>query len=103
MSVTRPASLRRCCIRFLLRSRRGHDPDVKMWGRLEGGPLTDEIVGHGRPYKLWRFARLVAAGDVVFMPTQGITVTGDGTPCYGCEGSPASMWANRLPNQSGEQ
>jgi hypothetical protein len=74
------------------------DPAPETWGRLEGGPLADEIHGHGRPYKLWRFASLVAAGDVVFMPMQGITVTGDGTPCYGCEGSPVSMWAYRLPN-----
>lgn len=78
-----------------------YDPALGMWGSLGGGPLDDEMQVHGNSYKVWRFASLVPAGDVVFMPMQGMTVTDDGTPCYGCEGTPVSMWAYRFPGRAG--
>ena len=63
------------------------------WRDLHGGPLDEKIEG----LDLWRFATLVPAGDVVFMPLEGITVghTAEGEPCYGCPGSPTSFWAYR--------
>jgi hypothetical protein len=41
--------------------------------------------------KLWRFADLVPADDVVFLSAQGITLNDKGVACYGCEGSPTSF------------
>jgi hypothetical protein len=67
--------------------------DDGSWREVRGGPLDEKING----LDLWRFATLVPAGDVVFMPLEGITVglTSEGEPCYGCPGSPTSFWAYR--------
>lgn len=63
------------------------------WREIRGGPLDEKIEG----LDLWRFATLVPAGEVVFMPLEGITIgaTGEGEPCYGCPGSPSSFWVYR--------
>jgi hypothetical protein len=63
------------------------------WREIRGGPLEEKIEG----LDLWRFATLVPAGDVVFMPLEGITVglTSEGEACYGCPGSPTSFWVYR--------
>jgi hypothetical protein len=72
-----------------------YDPSSGAWERIRGGPLDDEVEGQDG-LRLWRFAYLVPAGDGVFLPMEGITVTGQGaTPCYGCPGSPHSFWAYR--------
>ena len=63
------------------------------WRELRGGPLAEKVEG----LDLWRFPTLVPAGDVVFVPLEGITVgqTAKGEACYGCPGSPTSFWAYR--------
>jgi hypothetical protein len=40
---------------------------------------------------------MVAADDALFLLAEGLTVDRQGTPCYGCEGSPHSFWAYRPP------
>jgi hypothetical protein len=75
-----------------------YESGSRKWVRVGGGPLEEEIEAHGRRYKLWRFASLVPADDVVFLSMEGITVDADGVPCYGCSGSPVSFWAYRIPS-----
>jgi hypothetical protein len=65
------------------------------WQRIRGGLLEPTIEANGQEYQLWRFARLIPAGDVVFFEAEGITVSNNGTPCYGCSGSPTSFWVYR--------
>src|SRR5262245_43291083 len=69
------------------------------WKRITGGPLDETI--YSKAYKtdihLWRFADLVAAGPVVVMPMEGITLNAKGVACYGCSGSPTSLWVYRPP------
>ncbi len=69
-----------------------YDGDVGTWQVLEGGPL-DQTIDSGA-YKLWRFADLVPAGDVVVLALEGVTLMG-GEQCYGCPGSPHSLWVYR--------
>jgi hypothetical protein len=73
------------------------DEATSAWQRIEGGPL-DEII-HSDAYEsdlqLWRFADLVEAGPVVVMPMEGITLDDKGVACYGCAGSPTSLWVYR--------
>jgi hypothetical protein len=70
-------------------------PGDRAWTPIHGG-LTDATVeANGHPYQLWRFATLVPAGDVLFLDAEGLTVSNGGTPCYGCSGSPTSLWAYR--------
>lgn len=76
------------------------DPGSGDWQRVRGGPLEAMIGANGSTYQLWRFADLVAAGDVLLLPAEGITVY-KGEPCYGCSGSPHSFWAYR-PAQPSE-
>jgi hypothetical protein len=72
-----------------------YDVATAQWREIEGGVTEPMIEAHGRPYKLYRFASLVAAGDVVVVAATGITVDEDGVSCYGCPGAPSSMWAYR--------
>jgi hypothetical protein len=72
------------------------DPGSGDWQRVRGGPLEAMIQANGNTYQLWRFADLVAAGDVLLLPAEGITVD-KGEPCYGCSDSPHSFWAYRPP------
>jgi hypothetical protein len=70
-------------------------PGDRAWTPIHGG-LTDATVeANGHPYQLWRFATLVSARDVVFLDAEGLTVNQNGVPCYGCTGSPTSLWAYR--------
>jgi hypothetical protein len=67
------------------------------WTEVRGGPLEDMI--HSQAYErdisLWRFADLVPAGDVLVLPMTGITLAPSGEACYGCPGSPQSLWVYR--------
>ena len=65
------------------------------WKELHGGMLDATVDEHGNAIKLWRFAELTSAGDAVFIRADGITLTDNGTPCYGCSGSPMSFWVFR--------
>jgi hypothetical protein len=65
------------------------------WQQVHGGMLDATIDSYGSPIKLWRFAELTQADDVVFLEAEGITVSNKGTPCYGCPESPTSFWAYR--------
>lgn len=74
-----------------------YDPILPGWQAVHGGMLTDEVggqTGHGA-YKLWRFAEMAPAEDVLFLLAEGVTVDQQGEACYGCEGSPHSFWAYR--------
>jgi len=53
------------------------------------------IQANSATYKLWRFASVGPAGDVIVFAAEGITVTKSGEPCYGCSGSPTSFWLYR--------
>jgi hypothetical protein len=73
-----------------------YDAATSAWREIHGGPLDEEIGANDASYKLWRFASLAPADDVLFLQMEGITVVGkDDTPCYGCPGSPVSFWAYR--------
>ena len=75
------------------------DDATSTWRRINGGPLDETI--YSEAYKsdlqLWRFADLVQAGPVVVMPMEGITLNNKGIACYGCSGSPTSLWVYRPP------
>jgi hypothetical protein len=73
-----------------------YDTGVHRWTQIYGGPLKQTIKAHGRRYRLWRFAELMPAGDIVYLLMEGITVK-RGAPCYGCHGSPVSFWAYSPP------
>lgn len=70
-----------------------YEPETSKWSRIHGGPLARKVRAHGRAYKLWRFAHLTASEESVYLAMQGITVNRRGVPCYGCPGSPLSLWA----------
>jgi hypothetical protein len=70
------------------------DPGSGNWERVKGGPLETMIAANGQSYQLYRFADLIAAGDALLLPAEGITVY-KGEPCYHCSGSPHSFWAYR--------
>jgi hypothetical protein len=72
-----------------------YDEGDRTWQRVHGGMLDATVDSHGSPIKLWRFAELTPADDVVFLEAEGITVSNNGTPCYGCSGSPTSFWVYR--------
>jgi hypothetical protein len=72
-----------------------YDDSDGAWHRIHGGMLDVTVESHGSPTKLWRFAELTPADDVVFLEAEGITVSNNGTPCYGCPGSPTSFWVYR--------
>jgi hypothetical protein len=74
-----------------------YDPDVERWRPVRGGPLERQVGANESLYDLWRFADLVAGDDALFLLARGITVNQEGTPCYGCPGSPTSFWAYRPP------
>lgn len=76
-----------------------YETGTATWVEIHGGMLDEEIWSdaYDRRLKLWRFAGLVAAGDVAFLAAQGITLDDKGVACYGCPGSPTSLWAYRPP------
>ncbi|MGH2659408.1 MAG: hypothetical protein ACRDHS_07025 [Actinomycetota bacterium] len=76
-----------------------YDTATGTWLEIHGGLLDEDIWSdaYERQLKLWRFADLVPAGDVAFLVGEGITINDKGVACYGCPGSPTSLWAYRLP------
>jgi hypothetical protein len=73
------------------------DPVVSEWHEITGGPLDEEVYSdaYERRLKLWRFATLVPADDLLFLMMEGITFDEDDLACYGCPGSPHSFWVYR--------
>ena len=78
------------------------DEAASTWQRVTGGPLDETI--YSKAYKsnvhVWRFADLVAAGPVVVMPMEGITLNNRGVACYGCAGSPTTFWVYRPADET---
>jgi hypothetical protein len=74
-----------------------YDPSTQTWQEIHGGHLKERVWSDAYQHsiKLWRFAELVSAGDVVFVAAEGITLTRKGAACYGCPDAPRSFWANR--------
>jgi hypothetical protein len=68
-----------------------------VWSPIHGGPLDATVSSStsGGELRLWRFADQVLAGDVLVLPMTGITLAPSGEPCYGCPGSPESLWVYR--------
>ncbi|MGH2594529.1 MAG: Kelch repeat-containing protein [Actinomycetota bacterium] len=77
-----------------------YDTTTQDWRDVTGGMTTSTIEANGQSYILYRFASLAAAGDVVALAGEGITVTDAGEPCYGCPGSPSAFWIYRPPSQT---
>ena len=65
-----------------------------VWRPVHGGVTEATITINAGTYKLWRFATLVPADDILFVGAEGITEY-KGSACYGCAGSPTSIWAYR--------
>ncbi|MGZ4154676.1 MAG: hypothetical protein ACXVQ0_09365 [Actinomycetota bacterium] len=67
------------------------------WRLVHDGPLRRTIYSpaYQSDLALWRFADLVAAGDVIVLPLTGITLAKNGEACYGCAGASHSLWAYR--------
>jgi hypothetical protein len=74
------------------------DVDAGSWQRVRGGVLEPTIEANKQEYALFRFASFAAAGDVVAMAAEGITIDDEGVPCYGCPGAPVSYWVYRPPS-----
>jgi hypothetical protein len=76
------------------------DAATETWSRIPGGVTQPTIEAHGRLYQLFRFASLVAAGEVVVLAAEGITVDDEGVPCYGCPNAPVASWVYRPPSDA---
>jgi len=76
------------------------DSVTGMWNQVHGGPTEPTVQANGRSFKLFRFADLVPAGNVLVLAAEGITVGKGGEPCYGCPGAPHSYWAYRPPSDA---
>lgn len=76
-----------------------YDPERAAWSEIHGGLIDDEIwsKAYERYLKVWRFADLVPADDVVYVLAQGLTLNANGVACYGCPESEESFWAYRSP------
>ncbi len=76
--------------------------DGQTWTEARGGPLEEKVFSQAyeRDIKLWRFADLVPASDVLVLPLTGITLAPSGEACYGCPGSPESVWIYRPPTDA---
>ena len=76
-----------------------YDPELGSWSEIHGGLVDDEIwsKAYERYLKVWRFAELVPAGDVVYLLAQGLTLNANGVACYGCPESADSFWSYRSP------
>jgi hypothetical protein len=64
---------------------------------VNGGVTEPTVTANDKQYRLFRFAQLAPAGDVLAMAAEGITVGNKGMPCYGCPGAPTSFWVYRPP------
>lgn len=74
------------------------DARTDSWTRVTGGITQAQIAPPaygGTLYQLWRFASLEEGSGVVFFDAEGISVEEQGMACYGCAGSPRSLWAYR--------
>jgi hypothetical protein len=70
------------------------DAAAEMWVSVSGG-ITDATIDPGSgPIPLFQSASLTAAGPVVAIVGEGITIE-DGSPCLGCFGAPATFWIFR--------
>jgi hypothetical protein len=76
-----------------------YEPATNRWQEIRDGPLEEEVWSdaYRRRIKVWRFAYLVPAGDVLLLLMEGLTLDGKGIACYGCDSSPVSFWAYRPP------
>ena len=75
-----------------------YDTITGYWRDVTGGMTSSMVAANGQSYILYRFASLAAAGDVVALAGEGITVNDGGEPCYGCAGSPTAFWVYRPPS-----
>ena len=62
------------------------------WTAVNGGMLDATYEVEGRSYSVYRFATLVPVDRGIVFAAQGITTTDSGEVCYGCPGSPTSLW-----------
>ena len=71
-----------------------YDPATSGWQEIRGGPLEEEVWSdaYRRRVKVWRFASLAPAGDVLYLLMEGLTLDSKGIACYGCAGSGVSFW-----------
>jgi hypothetical protein len=67
------------------------DTSKSSWRAVRGGPFREKVKGLG----LWQTASMASSGDAVYLLMEGITFTRKNEPCYGCPGSPESMWVFR--------
>jgi hypothetical protein len=76
-----------------------YDPERGSWSEIHGGLVDAEIwsKAYERYLKVWRFAELVPAGDVVYLLAQGLTLNANGVACYGCPEADESFWSYRSP------
>jgi hypothetical protein len=76
-----------------------YDPERGSWSEIHGGLVDAEIwsKAYERYLKVWRFAELVPAGDVVYLLAQGLTLNANGVACYGCPEAAESFWSYRSP------
>jgi N-acetylneuraminic acid mutarotase len=76
-----------------------YDLERGAWNEIHGGLVDEEIwsKAYDRYLKIWRFAELVPAGEVVYLVAEGLTLNARGVACYGCPGAERSFWAYRSP------
>jgi hypothetical protein len=76
-----------------------YDPARAAWTEVHGGLVDEEIWSraYDRYLKVWRFAELVPAGDVLYLLAEGLTLNANGVACYGCPDAESSLWAYRSP------
>jgi hypothetical protein len=76
-----------------------YDAELGAWSEIHGGLIDEEIwsKAYERYLKVWRFAELVPAGEVVYLLAQGLTLNANGVACYGCPESAESFWSYRSP------
>jgi hypothetical protein len=71
------------------------DAETGTWAPVRGGVLEPTVTTVAGEMAAFRFVSLVAAGDVVALTAEGITVDDSGEVCYGCPGSPVTAWVYR--------
>lgn len=62
------------------------------WSRVGGGMVDETDEADGGTYALYRFATLVPVDAGIVFAAQGVTVDDSGELCYGCPGTPTSVW-----------
>jgi hypothetical protein len=70
------------------------DASARSWKVVHGGIASETVETGDGSLALFQTATLAAAGDVVALVGEGITIQ-DGTPCFGCPNSPAAFWVYR--------